>query len=151
MSWIERQSWSPPSLAQSVALLSMLDKNEAEQDAVQLATLHAAKGLEFRHVFLVGVEEGLLPHRDSLDAVKLEEERRLMYVGITRAQASLTVTWCERRKQGRDWMAREPSRFIAEMGENAVSTAEQRNRVPDTDTARSRLAALKERFAAKPG
>jgi ATP-dependent DNA helicase Rep len=136
-------------LAQSIALLSMLDKNKEEQDAVQLATLHAAKGLEFRHVFLVGVEEGLLPHRDSLDATKLEEERRLMYVGITRAQASLTVTWCEKRKQGKEWSAREPSRFIAEMGETARSTHEQKNSVPDNDTARARLAALKARFAAK--
>jgi ATP-dependent DNA helicase Rep len=136
-------------LAQSVALLSMLDKDKAEQDAVQLATLHAAKGLEFRHVFLVGVEEGLLPHRDSLDPVKLEEERRLMYVGITRAQASLTVTWCEKRKQGKEWSPREPSRFIAEMGETARSIHEQKNSVPDTDTARARIAALKERFAAK--
>jgi ATP-dependent DNA helicase Rep len=134
-------------LAQSVALLSMLDKNEGEQDAVQLATLHAAKGLEFRHVFLVGVEEGMLPHRDSLDAVKLEEERRLMYVGITRAKASLTLSWCERRKQGREWSPREPSRFIVEMGENAMSAQEQRNAVPDNDTARARLAALKQRFA----
>lgn len=136
-------------LAQSIALLSMLDKDKAEQDAVQLATLHAAKGLEFRHVFLVGVEEGLLPHRDSLDAVKLEEERRLMYVGITRAQASLTVSWCEKRKQGKEWSPREPSRFIAEMGETARSLHEQKNTVPDTDTARARIAALKERFAAK--
>ncbi len=136
-------------LAQSIALLSMLDKNKEEQDAVQLATLHAAKGLEFRHVFLVGVEEGLLPHRDSLDATKLEEERRLMYVGITRAKASLTVTWCEKRKQGKEWSPREPSRFIAEMGETARSTHEQKNSVPDNDTARARLAALKQRFAAK--
>jgi ATP-dependent DNA helicase Rep len=136
-------------LAQSIALLSMLDKDKQEQDAVQLATLHASKGLEFRHVFLVGVEEGLLPHRDSLDAVKLEEERRLMYVGITRAQASLTITWCEKRKQGKEWSPREPSRFIAEMGETARSTQEQKNTVPDNDTARARIAALKARFAAK--
>ncbi|MCX7166396.1 MAG: UvrD-helicase domain-containing protein [Rhodocyclales bacterium] len=136
-------------LAQSVALLSMLDKNEDEQDAVQLATLHAAKGLEFRHVFLVGVEEGLLPHRDSLEPAKLEEERRLMYVGITRAQASLTVTWCERRKQGKAWMPREPSRFIAEMGEAAQQASAQRNTVPDADTARAKASALRAMLAGK--
>ncbi len=136
-------------LAQSVALLSMLDKDEGEQDAVQLATLHAAKGLEFRHVFLVGVEEGLLPHRDSLEPAKLEEERRLMYVGITRAQASLTVTWCERRKQGREWMPREPSRFIAEMGEAAQKALAQGNTVPDADTARARAGALRAMLAGK--
>ncbi|MBU1236451.1 MAG: UvrD-helicase domain-containing protein [Gammaproteobacteria bacterium] len=105
-------------LAQSVALISMLDKQDGEQDAVQLATLHAAKGLEFRHVFLVGIEEGLLPHRESLDAEKIEEERRLMYVGITRAQMSLTLTWCEKRKQGREVSDREISRFVAEMGDD---------------------------------
>ncbi|MDP2811147.1 MAG: UvrD-helicase domain-containing protein [Rhodocyclaceae bacterium] len=105
-------------LAQTVALISMLDKSQNEQDAVQLATLHAAKGLEFRHVFLVGVEEGTLPHRESVDAGNLEEERRLMYVGITRAQMSLTVTYCEKRKQGKENLEREPSRFIAEMGDD---------------------------------
>jgi ATP-dependent DNA helicase Rep len=121
-------------LAQSVALITMLDKQAGEQDAVQLATLHAAKGLEFRHVFLVGVEEGLLPHRESLDAAKLEEERRLMYVGITRAQMSLSVTWCEKRKQGREISEREISRFVAEMGDDlkrigGKSTAVSEDRV----------------------
>jgi ATP-dependent DNA helicase Rep len=72
-----------------------------------------------------------------------------MYVGITRAQASLTVSWCEKRKQGREWMPREPSRFIAEMGAEVKSRAQQRNTVPDNDTARARLAALKARFAEK--
>ena len=137
-------------LAQSLALLGMLDGNETQTDAVQLATLHAAKGLEFRHVYLVGVEEGLLPHRDSQDAARLEEERRLMYVGITRAQASLTVTWCERRKQGRDWLRREPSRFIAEMGCVAARGADQANTVPDAANARERARALLARFNAAP-
>ena len=136
-------------LAQSVALLSMLDKDEEGADAVQLATLHAAKGLEFRHVFLVGVEEGLLPHRDSLEPGKLEEERRLMYVGITRAQASLTVTHCEKRKQGRELMAREPSRFIAEMGAEVVAAAQRRNTVPEPDAARAKASALRAMLAGK--
>ncbi len=136
-------------LAQSVALLSRLDKTEEAQDAVQLATLHAAKGLEFRHVFLVGVEEGLLPHRDSLDPARLEEERRLMYVGVTRAQASLTVSWCERRRQGRQWMPRDASRFIAEMGEVARQAEAQRNTVPDAATALAKAAQLKAMLAGK--
>ncbi len=136
-------------LAQSVALLSMLEGNEGEQDAVQLATLHAAKGLEFRHVFLIGVEEGLLPHRDSLEPAKMEEERRLMYVGITRAQASLTVSWCEKRKQGRESMPREPSRFILEMGETAQKASVQGNTVPDAGTARAKAAQLRAMLAAK--
>ena len=136
-------------LAQSVALLSMLDKEEGAADAVQLATLHAAKGLEFRHVFLVGVEEGLLPHRDSLEPGKLEEERRLMYVGITRAQASLTVSHCDKRKQGRELMAREPSRFIIEMGAEVAASAARRNTVPEPDAARARAGALRAMLAGK--
>jgi ATP-dependent DNA helicase Rep len=136
-------------LAQSVALLSMLDKEEGAADAVQLATLHAAKGLEFRHVFLVGVEEGLLPHRDSLEPGKLEEERRLMYVGITRAQASLTVSHCDKRKQGRELMAREPSRFIVEMGAEVAASAARRNTVPEPEAARARAGALRAMLAGK--
>ena len=136
-------------LAQSVALLSMLDKEEGAADAVQLATLHAAKGLEFRHVFLVGVEEGLLPHRDSLEPGKLEEERRLMYVGITRAQASLTVSHCDKRKQGRELMTREPSRFIAEMGAEVAAAAQRRNTVPEPDAARAKAAQLRAMLAGK--
>ncbi|MBI5861331.1 MAG: UvrD-helicase domain-containing protein [Rhodocyclales bacterium] len=139
-------------LAQSIALLSLLDKNEGAENAVQLATLHAVKGLEFRHVFLVGVEEGLLPHRDSLEPAKLEEERRLMYVGITRAEASLTLSWCEKRRQGKEWLPREPSRFIAEMGEAARKTIEQRNTIPDAGVALNRAAGLRAMLTGKkPG
>ncbi len=102
-------------LAQTVALITMLDKQDENLDAVQLATLHAAKGLEFRHVHLVGVEEGSLPHRESIDSGNIEEERRLMYVGITRAQMSLCISWCARRKQGKEHLERSISRFIDEM------------------------------------
>ena len=102
-------------LAQTIALITMLDKQDEKHDAVQLTTLHAAKGLEFRHVYLVGVEEGTLPHREAIDKGDIEEERRLMYVGITRAQLSLNISWCAKRKQGREYFERTLSRFIDEM------------------------------------
>jgi ATP-dependent DNA helicase Rep len=95
-------------LTQTIALINLLDKNEADVDAVQLSTLHAAKGLEFKHVFLIGIEEGILPHREAQADGRIEEERRLMYVGITRAQRSLHLSYCERRKQGRESIPCEP-------------------------------------------
>jgi ATP-dependent DNA helicase Rep len=127
----------------------MLDKDEQAADAVQLATLHAAKGLEFRHVFLVGVEEGILPHRESTGNGAIEEERRLMYVGITRAQQSLVVTWCERRKQGRDILEREPSRFIAEMGDDLRIAGKGRNEPATKETGQAKLAAFRNMLARK--
>jgi len=140
-------------LTQMIALINMLDKREDAEapDAVQLSTLHASKGLEFKHVFLIGVEEGVLPHRESLDPVKLEEERRLMYVGITRAQRSLHVTYAERRKQGRDFFPCEPSRFIAEMGEDLRFSGGKAESPPDKATGAARLAAMRAMLAGKPG
>jgi ATP-dependent DNA helicase Rep len=108
-------------LTQMVSLISMLEgREDGEPDAVKLSTLHAAKGLEFGHVFLIGVEEGILPHRESIDLgiadpTKIEEERRLMYVGITRAQKSLNISWCKKRKRAGEMQQCEPSRFIAEL------------------------------------
>ena len=108
-------------LTQMVALMTMLDGKDEELDAVRMSTLHASKGLEYPHVFLVGVEEGILPHKGDEDepveklAARIEEERRLMYVGITRAQRSLHVSWCKRRKRAGTTINCDPSRFIKEM------------------------------------
>jgi len=140
-------------LTQSIALINMLDKQNADDvDAVQLSTLHAAKGLEYKHVFLVGIEEGILPHRESLDPAKVEEERRLMYVGITRAQRSLHVSYCERRKQAREYIPSEPSRFIAEMGKDDIRFSGGKLAVePDKATGSARLDALKAMLAGNKG
>ncbi|MBC3869403.1 UvrD-helicase domain-containing protein [Undibacterium oligocarboniphilum] len=108
-------------LTQMVALMSMMEGKDEEPDAVRMSTLHASKGLEYPHVFLVGVEEGILPHKGDPDtpidilAARIEEERRLMYVGITRAQRSLHITWCKKRKRAGVAVHCDPSRFIKEM------------------------------------
>ena len=108
-------------LTQMVALMTMLEGKDEEPDAVRMSTLHASKGLEFPHVFLVGVEEGILPHKGNPDApietlgARIEEERRLMYVGITRAQRSLHITWCKKRKRAGEHTHCDVSRFIKEM------------------------------------
>ncbi|HMS26455.1 MAG TPA: 3'-5' exonuclease, partial [Burkholderiaceae bacterium] len=151
-------------VAQTISLLSTINEREQEQNVVTLSTLHAAKGLEWPHVMLVGVTEGVLPFKredknqgatsaagvggssmadeaanDSI-ATQLQEERRLMYVGITRAQRSLSVSWTKRRKKGRDMIAAQPSRFIAEMALNKETTKED---------PREKLKALRAEFARK--
>jgi ATP-dependent DNA helicase Rep len=112
-------------LTQSIALLTLLEGEEgSEPDAVRLSTLHAAKGLEFPHVFLVGLEEGVLPHREAIAAGNVDEERRLMYVGLTRAQRSLRLSWCRRRKRAGEWQTATPSRFIGELAQEDLRHAE---------------------------
>jgi ATP-dependent DNA helicase Rep len=108
------------SLADIVARISLMDilersRDRTDQDAVQLMTLHTAKGLEFRHVFLVGFEEGLIPHRVSLEEDKIEEERRLAYVGLTRAREHLVLTHARTRSRFGASEECEPSRFLDEL------------------------------------
>jgi len=140
-------------LTQIIALINLIDKQDSDSaDAVALSTLHAAKGLEFKHVFLIGVEEGVLPHRESQAPDKIEEERRLMYVGITRAQRSLHISYSEKRKQGRELIPCEASRFIAEMGKDDLRfSGGKADSAPDKASGAARLSALKAMLAAKDG
>jgi ATP-dependent DNA helicase Rep len=96
-------------------LLEQQDEEEKGPESVQLMTLHASKGLEFPHVFIIGMEEKLLPHRVSIDEDNIEEERRLAYVGVTRAQQTLSMTMAMKRRQYGETIVCEPSRFIAEL------------------------------------
>jgi superfamily I DNA/RNA helicase len=113
--------WSPPTLAGALSVLALDDLNEEDEEPrtddfrVTLMTLHSAKGLEFKHVLIVGLEEGILPHSRSLDENQLAEERRLMYVGITRAQERLSLSYCRQRKRGGSFSEVLPSRFLQEI------------------------------------
>jgi ATP-dependent DNA helicase Rep len=134
-------------VAQTIALILSLADRADEQDVVTLSTLHAAKGLEWPHVVLAGVNEGLLPFRSGsedasaeLTPERIEEERRLMYVGITRARSTLVVSTLRRRKKGRETVAGVPSRFIQEM-----KLAE----AVDKGDPRERLKKLRETLAAR--
>ncbi len=103
-------------------LRDMMEQREEEDDSdkVQLLTLHASKGLEFPHVFIMGLEEEILPHRTSIEEGNIEEERRLMYVGITRARETLTLTYAGQRKQYGEKIETIPSRFLDELPEEDI-------------------------------
>jgi ATP-dependent DNA helicase Rep len=114
----ESEKHSVLDVAQTISVIISLAERGDDRDVVTLSTLHAAKGLEWPHVVLAGVNEGLLPFKsgdEEMTQERLEEERRLMYVGITRARSTLLVSTLRRRKRGRDTVAGVPSRFITEM------------------------------------
>ena len=139
-------------IAQTIALMTLLEgRDDEEVDAVKMSTLHASKGLEYPFVFLVGCEEGLFPHGDSVEEGNLEEERRLMYVGITRAKRQLTLTYCVKRKRQGQWQFPEPSRFIDEMPQEDLKILGRKGGEPIIDKAegKSRLAGLTAMLAQK--
>ncbi|NBU26441.1 MAG: hypothetical protein EBS39_12675, partial [Gammaproteobacteria bacterium] len=132
---------------QSVALVADSDAFDPESGAVTLMTLHAAKGLEFESVAVIGCEDGILPHSRAREGgEEVEEERRLMYVAITRAERSLTLSWCRERSRARLSLPQEPSRFIAEM--DLSSGASGSRATVSNETARARLGALKDLLGA---
>ncbi|WP_338439808.1 UvrD-helicase domain-containing protein [uncultured Aquabacterium sp.] len=130
-------------VAQTIALITSLAERDSDQNAVVLSTLHASKGLEWPHVVLAGVNEGVLPfsrEEGEIPPGQIEEERRLMYVGITRARLSLSVSVLKRRKKGREYVQAVPSRFVAEMKLHEGAVRED---------PREKLRRLREEMAAK--
>ncbi|HSN33887.1 MAG TPA: UvrD-helicase domain-containing protein [Ideonella sp.] len=133
-------------VAQTISVIISLAERGDERDVVTLSTLHAAKGLEWPHVVLAGVVEGVLPFKaddEEMTSERLEEERRLMYVGITRARTTLAVSSLRRRKRGRETVVALPSRFVKEM-----KLDEQAARVDPRERLKAQRAALAARVAA---
>lgn len=137
--WIKRlydDGDGKQTLSEIVAHMTLIDilerNNEAkEQDVVTLMTLHSSKGLEFPYVFMVGVEEELLPHSNSIEENGVEEERRLMYVGITRAQRYLTISYAKTRQRYGDEQTCDPSRFLEELPDKYLDWDERKQTSPE--------------------
>lgn len=121
-----------------LVLRDMLEQQEEDknEDKIHLLTLHASKGLEFKHVIMLGVEEQLLPHRTSIEEDNIEEERRLTYVGITRAQQTLTMTYTRKRKQYGEMTPTDPSRFLDELPDECIAWPGRKPVTPEENRAR---------------
>ena len=125
-----------------LVLLDILERQAEEDDSnrVQLMTLHAAKGLEFPHVYMIGMEENILPNHNSIDAGDVEEERRLCYVGITRAQQTLTMTLARKRKQYGEVIESTHSRFLDELPTQDIEREGLGEQNPDIAKAKGKAA-----------
>jgi ATP-dependent DNA helicase Rep len=134
-------------------LIDIMDKaNDASDDAVLLMTLHASKGLEFPVVYLICMEEGLLPHHNSIEICQIEEERRLAYVGVTRAQRLLTLSLAKQRRRGGELLHAAPSRFLDEFPEESLEWYGRSMATPQQSQARaqSHLAGIRALLGIKP-
>lgn len=134
LTWVSRiiekdtEKQSIGDIASRLVLMDLLERqaDENQEDAVSLMTLHASKGLEFPHVYIIGMEEEILPHRTSIEEDDVEEERRLTYVGITRAQRSLVFTMANSRKRYGEKVDCDESRFLRELPpEDLIWTSEK--------------------------
>lgn len=122
INWLDQYDMPFEEILSHLTLVSILDndREQKEHNAVTLMTLHSAKGLEFPYVYLVSMEEDILPHKNSIDNDTVEEERRLFYVGITRARQRLSLTYCRQRKRYGEWEPCTPSRFLDELPEKNI-------------------------------
>ncbi len=134
-------------IVSKIMLMDIMERNQEEEisDQVSLMTLHAAKGLEFPHVFLIGMEENILPHQNSVENGAIEEERRLAYVGITRAQRTLTFSYCTHRKKYGEISECEPSRFLNELPEADLEWVNKKQLPPEVikERGKASLASLR--------
>jgi ATP-dependent DNA helicase Rep len=141
------QEGTLPEMVAHLSLMDVLERQDEEEggDRVSLMTLHAAKGLEFPEVFLVGMEEELLPHRSSIEDDSIEEERRLAYVGITRARNRLNLTLARQRRRYGEQVSCEPSRFLDELPKDELDQVDQRpaDAAEQRERGKANLAALK--------
>jgi len=152
--WLQRleqkEKTAPDELVNHLMLQDILERQDEENssDRVSLMTLHAAKGLEFPLVYLVGMEEELLPHRTSIEEENIEEERRLAYVGITRARHQLVMSLAEKRRRYGEWIFCEPSRFLQEIpDEYLLWEGEQQQKQQTRETGMAHLANLRQMLA----
>lgn len=150
VNWLERILKEETSLASAVNKMLLIDmlmrkEDETNNDRVHLLTLHAAKGLEFPYVFIAGLEEEILPHRNSMESNDIEEERRLAYVGLTRAKQQLTLTLCKQRKRYKELIDCIPSRFLNELPTDLISWEAKETKDPSTrqQEGKAKLSALK--------
>ncbi|MES1924586.1 UvrD-helicase domain-containing protein [Salinisphaera sp. T31B1] len=162
LSWLghveENSDGTPRTLDEVVRRLSLMDfASQSEKDIdnqVHLLTLHAAKGLEFDHVYLAGLEEGLLPHHACMDDDKIEEERRLLYVGITRARKTLALSYARQRRRGGEMTDSTPSRFLEELPREEIDWPQaggRRDAKAEAEHGRDQVAALKAMLSGESG
>jgi DNA helicase-2/ATP-dependent DNA helicase PcrA len=150
----ETASGGDPSLFTYLNRITLLSRDDMEDDSfkgkVNLMTIHASKGLEFPVVFIAGAEDGIIPHARSIEESEenIEEERRLFYVAITRAQHKLFISACRHRKKMQAMVETEPSRFLDEIPPELVEYHEPAATV-DTETAKNMMASLAAMFSRK--
>jgi DNA helicase-2/ATP-dependent DNA helicase PcrA len=133
-----------------VALIADIDQHDPSADAVSMMTLHNAKGLEFPVVFITGLEDGLFPLVRAMDEPEqLEEERRLFYVGITRAERKLYLTYARRRRRGREWMDSIPSSFLESVPKNLLDVRHSERTLERTSSYAQPWKAFASRFGTR--